>query len=745
MKDIERVPLRPFTRFCMSIGAVPSSYLAGLTIEEQLLWLCSFLEKEVVPVVNNNSEVVEELKNYVEHYFDNLDVQEEINNKLDEMAESGELEEIIAAYLNTRAVLGFNNINDLKENETIEEGAFVRTYGRDSYDDGFGAFYKVRNRTFDDVPDDYNIIVLSDENLVAEKINDYNTQQIDDFVLYAFFDESNNNEIKLYVSKDNLHLEQIILPNKIYGRDPSIAYFNNKFYIAYTNYSETSDFGLYVSDDLINWESHAISVGLYDATYPRRWSPEIFIDNDKFYVIISKQYAPVDTYNLSGKFKQYIVECTNMSNLSFGQPTELILSGTTKDNYIDGTIIKIGDTYHLIVKAESQQVLNLEHFTSTDLIHYTFISEDFGQFGRFAEGPFVYKFNDQFVIGAERYDEKDTVKSYYRVKTSRDFQNFSNYESMYYYNEDISHGSAFVISDKSAKKKIFDSKNYGFKYNYDFETIKNKYIITSNTTRHDFPKGRYLKIMSIKQQISYKIASVRFKISELQSYRFDSLIEAVGYTGNASTPALTNQTLRQLTGKCTNTINYKEANLQGKLLMLPNTTDKCYDIFLDLNEYGNNDMTIGIDIISANTYGADIKVYSEVFTDTLPTNPGNYFSEYRCKNLFPQFNNLYVDNRTNNKLTIKFCCNNTSIKLYGHGNSTNINTLYDYDISMMSGSINAINRNSSLANALSFNVDSYTDGVYIMSITNLQNGSGFVVTLPYIFGSGILDYSLTTV
>lgn len=56
-------------------------------------------------VISNNNEqntVVEnlynafvELKDYVDNYFDNLDVQEEINNKLDEMVESGELQAII--------------------------------------------------------------------------------------------------------------------------------------------------------------------------------------------------------------------------------------------------------------------------------------------------------------------------------------------------------------------------------------------------------------------------------------------------------------------------------------------------------------------------------------------------------------------------------------------------------------------------------------------------------------------------
>ena len=45
--------------------------------------------------INNLYDEFVNLKNYVDNYFDNLDVQEEINNKLDEMAENGELAEII--------------------------------------------------------------------------------------------------------------------------------------------------------------------------------------------------------------------------------------------------------------------------------------------------------------------------------------------------------------------------------------------------------------------------------------------------------------------------------------------------------------------------------------------------------------------------------------------------------------------------------------------------------------------------
>lgn len=179
MKKIERLPLRDFTRYCMSIAQVPSSYLAGLTIEEQLLWLCSFLTNEVIPTVNNNGEAVAELqelyiqlKEYVDNYFDNLDVQEEVNTKLEEMAQSGELAELISQYLEAQAIIGFNTSASLAEAQNLANGSFAKTYGREIYSDGQGAFYKIRTRLNSDVPDGYNIIALvNTDNLVAEKIN----------------------------------------------------------------------------------------------------------------------------------------------------------------------------------------------------------------------------------------------------------------------------------------------------------------------------------------------------------------------------------------------------------------------------------------------------------------------------------------------------------------------------------------------------------------------------------------------
>lgn len=57
------------------------------------------LDSDVTETVNNYIEQFTELHDYVEDYFDNLDVQEEINNKLDAMVEDGTLGDIIEGYL----------------------------------------------------------------------------------------------------------------------------------------------------------------------------------------------------------------------------------------------------------------------------------------------------------------------------------------------------------------------------------------------------------------------------------------------------------------------------------------------------------------------------------------------------------------------------------------------------------------------------------------------------------------------
>ena len=106
-------PVPPFVQFCCA--AIPQVFDDSLSYYEAVCAMWKYLD-ETVKVINNNALVTEdfiakfdELKSYVEHYFDNLDVQEEINNKLDAMVEDGTLEQLLENLF---------TIYPVKENET---------------------------------------------------------------------------------------------------------------------------------------------------------------------------------------------------------------------------------------------------------------------------------------------------------------------------------------------------------------------------------------------------------------------------------------------------------------------------------------------------------------------------------------------------------------------------------------------------------------------------------------------------
>lgn len=103
-EQVEKAPLvPPFVRYVAS--AIPMVFDDTLSYYECLAGLTEYLEG-VVDTINNNAtitedyvEIVNELSEYVHHYFDNLDVQQEINNKLDQMVLDGSFQAILDTYI----------------------------------------------------------------------------------------------------------------------------------------------------------------------------------------------------------------------------------------------------------------------------------------------------------------------------------------------------------------------------------------------------------------------------------------------------------------------------------------------------------------------------------------------------------------------------------------------------------------------------------------------------------------------
>ena len=130
--------ISPFIFYCQKV--MPAVLDDSLSYYEVLCKLVAKLN-DVISATNSTSDQMLELKNYVDHYFDNLDVQQEINNKLDQMAESGELETIIENYLEFNTATIFNTVADMKNASNLKSGMKAKTLGYYSLQDQGGAFY----------------------------------------------------------------------------------------------------------------------------------------------------------------------------------------------------------------------------------------------------------------------------------------------------------------------------------------------------------------------------------------------------------------------------------------------------------------------------------------------------------------------------------------------------------------------------------------------------------------------------
>lgn len=180
--------LPPFKFFVLQNFPFIEADFDAITNYQLLCKVVEYLNK----VIDENNKIGEqteiltdgfnELQEYVTNYFDNLDIQDEINNKLDEMAESGELVEIIGQYLQLAGIFGYDTIAVMKTAENLTIGSICRTLGRNTYNDGYGNFYRVRQVLSTDVIDDYNIVSFTNlPTLVAERILDnYLSDEIDE-------------------------------------------------------------------------------------------------------------------------------------------------------------------------------------------------------------------------------------------------------------------------------------------------------------------------------------------------------------------------------------------------------------------------------------------------------------------------------------------------------------------------------------------------------------------------------------
>ena len=110
--------LQPFRYWCQKV--LPLLYDDCLSYYELLFNVVDYLNKTMEDVETLNGDVTninkeyEELLNYDNNYFSTLDVQEEINNKLDVMACDGCLSILLKAIVGNNSLTSFvNSTSDL--------------------------------------------------------------------------------------------------------------------------------------------------------------------------------------------------------------------------------------------------------------------------------------------------------------------------------------------------------------------------------------------------------------------------------------------------------------------------------------------------------------------------------------------------------------------------------------------------------------------------------------------------------
>ena len=114
--------LQPFRYWCQKV--LPLVYDNSLSYYELLCKVVDYLNKTMEDTetlhgdVTNLHKAYEELQGYVNNYFSTLDVQKEINNKLDNMVENGTLSNLISPYVKVSPQYA-NNTSDMSDKTVL--------------------------------------------------------------------------------------------------------------------------------------------------------------------------------------------------------------------------------------------------------------------------------------------------------------------------------------------------------------------------------------------------------------------------------------------------------------------------------------------------------------------------------------------------------------------------------------------------------------------------------------------------
>lgn len=217
---------------------------------------------------------------------------------------------------------------------------------------------------------------------------------------YGAFFENSGNAVNIVTSSDGVNFSsptRLTMGNSspLRGRDPSLCFFQGKWYLAITgNQASVYDLKIFVSDDLISWSENNVKLNGNSAicsttipwdtgTLPAKylWAPELIVDNGELYCVISIYLGYDRTANPSSTanfFGTYASKLLNANNLTFQAPVRIsaIDPGSVGVNYysrIDADIAYDEANKRYIMAAKRENYGLIDVFTSSSFLgQFTF-------------------------------------------------------------------------------------------------------------------------------------------------------------------------------------------------------------------------------------------------------------------------------------------------------------------------------------------------------------------------------------
>lgn len=284
MENIEKIkPSGLFTNYIYK--AIPLAFDESMSYYETLCGLLAYIKDVILPAINKNADAIieienlyNELKSYVDNYFENLDVQNEINNKLDQMVEDGTLADIINQDL-------FNELNEeikSKVNITNQDSTITRLCRFITTHTNIKAIHIFNNSIYYTTNDGTNssLYKLNKSTYEIESVANF------DYIITDISNYENNIIIsngtnKIYsLDKDSLiAINNIDIPFNLKYIELDIE--NNIYYTVDTSYNfrKTEDFINYVGMDF-NKNCNGIVIKNQELYLLQNNTVELIVDNN---------------------------------------------------------------------------------------------------------------------------------------------------------------------------------------------------------------------------------------------------------------------------------------------------------------------------------------------------------------------------------------------------------------------------------------------------------------------------------